>query len=440
VDQSRHVSTPCQSAGRARRAAEGPPAADGIAPPRKVLAALSAKQCDPTSRGGDRHEAHCPAHRGGRKNLSVSEAADGTVLLKCHHVNESGRACAAEEEEIVEALGLTLRDLFPTAPRAKPGPKAARAARGPASAAKPKPGGKSGGRGWDGSKLALEWQARKLGGVLAGHWVYEWADGRAAAAVGRIDLAGGKKTYRPVHLERQDGRWHIGDPPESWPLFRLPAIVTAAVVYLVEGEKCVTIAEGIGLPATTTAHGAESAHKSDLSPLAGKMVVLMPDFDRAGDGYVERFMPLLVALDPPPRVKVLKLPGLAEPGDDIEQFVEARSGLDAREIRAEVERLAEALPWRSPAEGRGPDGPPLRVVGHDGRGDGDGDEPSNEHDDDPHRLARLFVRQNFIHADGPTLVFHRGQFYEWAADESLVARICCPMRTLAVEMSGNVTA
>jgi DNA primase len=52
-----------------------------------------------------RFTARCPAHDDKDPSLSVSEAADGTVLLKCF------AGCSADE--IVGAIGLDLKDLFP---------------------------------------------------------------------------------------------------------------------------------------------------------------------------------------------------------------------------------------------------------------------------------------------------------------------------------------
>ena len=53
----------------------------------------------------DKWQALCPAHDDKRPSLSVREAEDGRVLLKCW------TGCGAAE--IVSALGLSLADLFP---------------------------------------------------------------------------------------------------------------------------------------------------------------------------------------------------------------------------------------------------------------------------------------------------------------------------------------
>ncbi len=57
------------------------------------------------STGPGKWQALCPAHDDRRPSLSIKEADDGRVLLKCW------TGCGAAE--IVSALGLSLADLFP---------------------------------------------------------------------------------------------------------------------------------------------------------------------------------------------------------------------------------------------------------------------------------------------------------------------------------------
>lgn len=52
----------------------------------------------------DRWQARCPAHDDRSPSLSVTETADGTLLIKCW------AGCSAAD--IVSAIGLDLRDLF----------------------------------------------------------------------------------------------------------------------------------------------------------------------------------------------------------------------------------------------------------------------------------------------------------------------------------------
>lgn len=55
---------------------------------------------------------------------------------------------------------------------------------------------------------------------------------------------------------------------------------------MVEGEKCAQALIDLGFAATTAMHGAKApAEKTDLSPLAGKAVLVWPDRDKAGWEY-----------------------------------------------------------------------------------------------------------------------------------------------------------
>ncbi|HBN8651919.1 virulence-associated protein E [Pseudomonas aeruginosa] len=64
-----------------------------------------------------RWKACCPAHNDKSPSLRITETEDGTVLLKCWV------GCSAAE--IVGAIGLELRDLFPGEKRERSGPSPA---------------------------------------------------------------------------------------------------------------------------------------------------------------------------------------------------------------------------------------------------------------------------------------------------------------------------
>ena len=76
--------------------------------------------------------------------------------------------------------------------------------------------------------------------------------------------------------------------PAVRPLYNLPGIAQSDQVILVEGEKCAQALIDQGLCATTLMGGANTPiHKSDLTPLAGKQVLVWPDKDQAGRDYAE---------------------------------------------------------------------------------------------------------------------------------------------------------
>jgi putative DNA primase/helicase len=81
---------------------------------------------------------------------------------------------------------------------------------------------------------------------------------------------------------------------EPRPLFAQP--FDQDFVVLVEGEKCAAAVIAAGIPATTWAGGAAALHKTDFSPLAGKIVVLWPDNDDPGRRAIESITKILIPI------------------------------------------------------------------------------------------------------------------------------------------------
>lgn len=120
---------------------------------------------------------------------------------------------------------------------------------------------------------------------------YLSADGGIIGKVHRYELANGDKTYRPFNSSGQM------TPPDPRPLYRLPQIRGANTVILVEGEKCADALSSIGIEATSMMSGSNAViEKTDLSPLAGKHVILWPDNDPPGFDLMRRVRPYLEAI------------------------------------------------------------------------------------------------------------------------------------------------
>jgi hypothetical protein len=263
----------------------------------------------------------------------VGVGDDGRVLFHCHHVDANGQVgCSADA--IVGVLGLRLEDLFPAKPD------------GSTTTSK-----SSGKKSWRTLEAALKAVASKIEPkpITTDSWTYHNASGNVVMVVGRFDAGDGEKTYRPFH-RLADRSWAIGDPPGLLPLYRLPEVTEhTQTVMVVEGEKCVLALRKIRAVATTSAHGSDSPHKTDWTPLAGKPVVVLPDHDTAGEGYAAAVLRILKGLDPrPPWVQVVRLPGLAD-GEDVADWIPRvvgdRVGDDAREVACgELQTLVDAAP------------------------------------------------------------------------------------------------
>lgn len=110
---------------------------------------------------------------------------------------------------------------------------------------------------------------------------------------------------------------------------------------MLEGEKSAEAARRLGLAATTSAQGANNAKRTDWSPLIGKMVIILPDNDKAGRNHAQAIVEILLKQDPNAIVKIANLPN-AEKGYDIVKFIEREldSGKKHKEIKALIERLS----------------------------------------------------------------------------------------------------
>lgn len=141
-------------------------------------------------------------------------------------------------------------------------------------------------------------------------------------------LANGQKDYRPCHPV--SGGWVKKALLKPWPLYNLPGIVKADTVVVVEGEKCADALGKYGVAATTSPGGAKNAINADWSPLAGKNVVLWPDFDEPGRQYMADVERICQALEPAPRIALLDPSALDLCGkEDAYDFIEQAKVIDA---------------------------------------------------------------------------------------------------------------
>lgn len=274
-------------------------------------------QLEGVKRSGDSWIARCPAHDDRNPSLAVSVGADGKVLIRCH--------AGCESEAVIDAIGLDWSDLFPCSRSAT---RRCKKAEGPKAT-------------FPSAEAAVKWLTTKRG-RCAGQWAYASEKSERVACVARFDhtsTADGskpKKTFVPI--SKRDNGWVIGDPDGEWPLYRLPHLCEAETIYVTEGEKAADAgALALSIATTTSAHGSQSPHKTDWSPVAGKEVIILPDNDDAGRKYATKVIEELSHVKPSPSVFVLKLPDLPE-GGDIVEFIEKHGG-DLAEARRQFDAL-----------------------------------------------------------------------------------------------------
>jgi hypothetical protein len=168
-------------------------------------------------------------------------------------------------------------------------------------------------------------------------WEYLNADGSTAGWICRWDLPNGKK-IRPV--SPRGAGWATESMPCPRPLLNLRAISENpdAVVYVVEGEKCVDALAALGLVATTSAHGARSAKQSNWHPLVGRQVVCLPDNDEEGEFYAASVGQSLSTLGTP--IRIATLDGLKDGGDVADLLDDCISDADIDSLKTRIEQLA----------------------------------------------------------------------------------------------------
>ena len=166
-------------------------------------------------------------------------------------------------------------------------------------------------------------------------YTYKDKHGRKIAEVSRFKLSNGKKTFLPF----TNGKAGM---PAPRPLYGLELWHASEAVVIVEGEKCADALVSIGVDATSLMGGANtSIEKTDLTPLAGKTVVLWPDHDAPGASLMDK-------LDGPLRalgcvVRRLKPPAMKPEGWDAADAV--AEGFDVVGfLKAPVEPVRPVLP------------------------------------------------------------------------------------------------
>lgn len=234
-------------------------------------------------------KAKCPAHADAIASLSVGEAADGKVLLKCHAGCHIG--------DVLAAASLKFSDLFPT----------------------------------DGNS-----------GSHADPVTYDYltVDGQLAYQVCRFP----PKDFRQ---RRPDGAggwiWKMTGVKRI--PYRLPDLANRDVVVVVEGEKDADRLWSVGIAATTNAGGAGKWGASESKALKAcgvQRVVILPDNDSPGIAHAEDVAGRCKAQGL--AASIIILPGLPAKGD-------VSDWLNAGHTADDVLGLIGAMPYVIPAGG-----------------------------------------------------------------------------------------
>jgi uncharacterized protein (DUF927 family) len=175
-------------------------------------------------------------------------------------------------------------------------------------------------------------------------FVYTDENGKPLREVVRTDFyePGGKRKEIFQRGYLADGRVTNGVKGIRPVLYRLPDVVRADEVFVVEGEPKVELLRSWGLTATCNAGGAGKFTEEHASALAGKRVVIVPDNDDAGQKHAAHVEEL--CRSHAREVSIVPLPGLPDKGDIIDW---ARSGGTVQKLRSLIDQIRQSTP---PAE------------------------------------------------------------------------------------------
>lgn len=305
--------------------------------------------------GDGQWEALCPCHDDRKTSLCIGISNDGTkILLHCQ--------TGCDTPSILKSLGLPFSSLF------------------------------VGGRSANGRH-----GKRRPKGRIVATYDYQDEEGITLFQVVRFD----PKEFRQ---RRPDGKggWSYSLKGVRRVLYRLPELTRAdrnKPVFIVEGEKDADKLVAGGLIATTNAGGASKNpdrpkwSKEYSQSLRGRHVIILPDNDEPGRAHAQAVARSLVGFAE--SIRILELPGLPEKGD----FSDWAAAGGRKEM---LLQLANDCPVWLPNQATGPKEETQP----------NGDPKPREAEDDPHRLAGLFLEKH-KHADGLTLHFWREAFWRW---------------------------
>jgi hypothetical protein len=195
--------------------------------------------------------AHCPVHDDKNPSLSISQSADGTLLLHCF--------AGCGQGAVIEAL--RARGLWPEGSSTNAG-----------SGTSPLPEGIP--SKWKGLNHVAQWAYRDPAGNIMGY-VVRYGDGT-------------EKQVIPF-FKREGSRWKAGGADKPRPLYGLDRLAKhpEATVLIVEGEKAADAAQRLlpGLVCMTSPGGSKAAAAADWSVLKGRSVIIWPDNDPPGKDY-----------------------------------------------------------------------------------------------------------------------------------------------------------
>lgn len=173
------------------------------------------------------------------------------------------------------------------------------------------------------------------------------------AVVYRFRKPDGVSKYMPQYTPNSLGGWIEQGPPSPKPLFNRTRILGTDTVVLVEGEIKVMALHDLGIVATSTIGGANSAKSANWTPLKGKKAVyLWPDNDAPGFQFMKDAKEQIKAVDDSIQFFTVRVKDLGlEPKQDVVDYLKRYPDISKTTKRKIIlDILADADPDQSPTD------------------------------------------------------------------------------------------
>lgn len=246
-----------------------------------IAAMLSKGGKGRSKKSGEGWMAPCPAHDDQTPSLSLTNNSEGRLLWHCFG--------GCEKDDVRKALLALVggREM----PDPTDQPREREKVEDPRAIVFPVPSS---------AHVTIDDFQHKTYGAPVRVWTYRTADGDIGGWIARYDTGDGDKEIIPFVWSKHTGTGveavRMKAMPEPRPLYNMDQIAKRpdAVIGMAEGEKAADAA-GKLFPdwvVTTIPGGSNAARLADLSVLANRTVVIMPDHDGAGYAFALKIIEL----------------------------------------------------------------------------------------------------------------------------------------------------
>ena len=176
----------------------------------------------------------------------------------------------------------------------------------------------------------------------AATWTYRSPDAPQGTMVVMHTPSKTSKEY--TVLAKYKDYWYCDFPEPPYLLYQRYEWIDAETVYICEGERTSDAIEALGLAATTSLGGPTQEKLSDWTPLKGKHVIILSDFDDKGWEYAAVVAQLCLGIGVL-SARIVKFPGVKVSEGPREWMDNIRATLGEEAILPELQKLVDASPF-----------------------------------------------------------------------------------------------